>query len=140
VSQYQEDGLLALFPGGPKDAVKAAIGILDSVDARNRDLARSSSAQQAVRVCAGIDTGPLLVGTIGSDEHIECSVIGESIELAPRVEAIAQSVGARLLVSAGTRAGLRENALLDIREIDGTSLDADFPHSGLFEVCQAGRG
>src|SRR5712691_3941354 len=94
VAQYLGDGLLVYFgyPRAHEDdaqrAVRAALGIVDSLARLNARPGRGREARLAVRV--GIHTGLVVVGEIGSGARHEHLALGETPNLAARLQAIAE--------------------------------------------------
>ncbi len=94
IAQYLGDGLLVYFgyPRAHEDdaqrAVRAALGIMDVMERLNTRLRRDRDVQLAVRV--GIHTGLVVVGEIGSGTRHEHLALGETPNLAARLQAIAE--------------------------------------------------
>ncbi len=103
LAQYLGDGLLAYFgyPRAHDDdarrAVLAGLAMLAQVDEVNVRLA-GRGVEIAVRV--GIDTGPVVVGVLGTGEMRERSAFGSTPNVAARLQALAEP--GTLLVSAHT--------------------------------------
>ncbi len=102
VAQYQGDGIVAYF-GWPQAhgddaerAVRAGLEIIEAIKSINRGLPEGS--QIAVR--AGIDTGPVVLGQLGGGERREITAIGETPNIASRVQTAAPSGG--LAITAAT--------------------------------------
>lgn len=94
VAQFLGDGILALF-GAPiaheddaQRAVAAALQIQDSIAALASDLKRSGSFDLRVRI--GINTGPVIVGQVGSMDSGTYSAIGDTLNTASRVQSTAE--------------------------------------------------
>jgi class 3 adenylate cyclase len=94
IAQYQGDGILAYF-GWPEAhdyeaerAVRAALALVTAVQQLNRD-SHPNSHQLAVRV--GIHTGPVVVGKIGGGGRHEVTALGETPNVAARVQSVAPS-------------------------------------------------
>ena len=94
IAQYLGDGLLVYFgyPSAHEDdaprAVRAALGIADAMERLNVRLRRERDARLAVRV--GIHTGLVVVGEIGSGARHEQLALGETPNLAARLQASAE--------------------------------------------------
>ncbi len=93
IAQYLGDGLLVYFghPQAHEDdaqrAVRAGLGILDSLKALNAKLHTSHSVSLSVRI--GIHTGLVVVGEIGGGERRENLALGETPNVAARLQGFA---------------------------------------------------
>jgi len=100
INKFLGDGFLALFgaplkdPSAATNALAAARGMLDAVDAWNR-----ARPAQALRIGIGIHIGDAVTGTVGSPQRKEYTVIGDTVNLAARLEQLTKETGSRLLVS-----------------------------------------
>src|SRR5437867_3013351 len=87
VTHLAGDGLMALFGAplahedAPQRAVRAALGIHEA-------LARFSGV--ALRARIGINTGPVVVGTVGNDLKMDYTAIGDTTNLAARLQSLAE--------------------------------------------------
>lgn len=98
-NHYLGDGLLAVF-GTPTPlenhadkAVAAAIEIFSQV---NREF------RGDVRVGIGINTGPVIAGSIGGGGRYEFTVIGDTVNVASRVESMTKETGDAILMTQAT--------------------------------------
>jgi class 3 adenylate cyclase/tetratricopeptide (TPR) repeat protein len=93
IAQYLGDGLLVYFgyPRAHEDdaqrAVRAGLGMIDAVGQLNTHLARERGVCLAVRL--GIHTGLVVVGEVGSGTRQEQLALGETPNLAARLQGIA---------------------------------------------------
>ena len=95
IAKYMGDGILVYF-GYPqsleRDAERAArsgLGIVEAIAELNEGLRGRDGLELAVRI--GIDTGPVVVGeVIGEDYSEEISVVGETPNIAARLQGLAQ--------------------------------------------------
>ena len=93
VAQYLGDGLLVYFgyPQAHEDdaqrAVRTGLGILDAMGTLNTGLDQTKGIRLAVRI--GIHTGPVVVGTMGSGGRHEQLALGETPNLAARLQSLA---------------------------------------------------
>jgi predicted ATPase/class 3 adenylate cyclase len=106
VGQYYGDGILALFPEQPDDALRGAIAMTRGLDAYNAD--RQAHQYPGLRFGMGLHSGPVILGTIGDPDHFQCAVIGDSVNLASRMEGLTKYFGATLVLSAATRDRLEQ--------------------------------
>ena len=100
VNKFLGDGFMAVF-GAPADdprqiphAVHAAQAILARVEALNR-----SGAIAPTQIGIGLHAGELVTGNVGAHERKEYTLIGETVNLAARIEQATKDFSARLLVS-----------------------------------------
>jgi class 3 adenylate cyclase len=89
-------------------ACRAAIAIRDAM----RTVARPDGDKGQVRVRIGINSGTALVGNIGSSQRLSYTAIGDTVNVASRLEALAKDCGAQILISDSTRIGLQGRAKL----------------------------
>jgi adenylate cyclase len=113
-NKFIGDGMLAVF-GAPdrRDdhadcAVEAAVKIADAVEERYGT---------ELEVAMGINSGPVMVGTVGGGGRLEFTVIGDPVNVAARVEETTRDTGDKVLVTESTRALLGDTwrARLDER-------------------------
>ena len=93
IAQYLGDGLLVYFgyPQAHEDdaqrAVRTGLGILEAMQTLNTRLEHDQGLRLAVRL--GIHTGPAVVGTMGSGGRHEQLALGETPNLAARLQSLA---------------------------------------------------
>lgn len=95
VAQLLGDGVLAFF-GAPlaheddaERAVRAALAILDATRQYAAEL-RPRRLPREFQMRIGINTGQVVVGNIGSDLHLEYLAVGDTVNLAARVESASE--------------------------------------------------
>jgi adenylate cyclase len=112
IDKYIGDAIMALF-GVPaklgKDAdraVKAALDMLSALDVLNKD--RLARGHKAIAIGVGVSTGEVIAGNIGSPTRMNYTVIGDTVNLASRIESLTKQYGAELLICGETMAALSE--------------------------------
>ena len=106
VKQFTGDGVMALFgvPNKHADhaerAVRAALAIVKRLEGLNGNLRRQGLPTLAIG--AGIHTGEVVAGLIGPDKRVEYGVVGETVNLASRIESLTKEMQAVILVSRET--------------------------------------
>lgn len=110
VNKFLGDGFMALFGVGPEEqdhatrAVQAGCIMLQRLDQINRQLIVQTQDPLAMGI--GIHTGRAVVGSIGSSRRLEYTAIGDTVNIAARVEALTKQVGTPLLFTESTRQAL----------------------------------
>jgi len=97
IDKYLGDGIMALFPGSPADALLASAEMRETMREYNRHRARSGYREISIGV--GINRGRLMLGTIGETSRMEGTVISDVVNLASRLEGLTRTFGASVLMS-----------------------------------------
>ncbi|HUX21174.1 MAG TPA: adenylate/guanylate cyclase domain-containing protein [Spirochaetia bacterium] len=116
IDKYIGDGIMALFPDEPDDAVQAAVAMQERLREYNRH--RHSVGYRAVEIGIGIHTGSLMLGTIGEAERMDGSVIADAVNLCSRLEALTRIYGSTVLISGQTLSLTREQNAYRHRFVD----------------------
>lgn len=132
VNDFEIGGFQAFFPGDASSAVAAAVEIVEAVDRSNAEGAGPKGP--AIDVAIGIDTGPVVLGTMGSSEHLLRGVLGEAVQRAKRIETLARRLDAKVLISPATRDELGAARELEIHAVEGGTLETDDGSIQLYEV------
>jgi len=112
VNKYLGDGFMAIFGAGDsdsnhaRDAVAAGREILSAVEKLNVDLAKRDHAP--IQIGIGIHSGPAIVGSIGSPQRLEFTAIGDTVNIASRVEGLTKIIGKPLLLTAAVHERSRD--------------------------------
>jgi class 3 adenylate cyclase len=103
IDKFLGDGLMAVF-GLPipsrldaTNAARCALDIQQSMDRWNERYQRSGAV--AIRVAVGVHYGDVVQGDIGSDKRLELTVLGDTVNVARRVEAYCRALDAAVLVT-----------------------------------------
>lgn len=124
VDKYIGDGLMAFWnapldvPGHANNACAAALAMLDLLPAIDERLRREAQAEgrthTPVRIGIGINTGPVFVGNMGSEQRFDYSIVGDAVNVTARLENATKDLGLPVLVSASTRAAADRFVFLDL--------------------------
>lgn len=119
IDKYIGDAIMA-FWGAPvhtdKHAylgVKAGLDVIKSLKAINESFKLKN--WPAVDLGIGLNTGPMVVGNMGSQFRIAYTVMGDTVNLGSRLEGLTKQYGVKMIVSESTKAAAPEFAY---RELD----------------------
>jgi len=110
IDKYIGDAIMALFPAGADAAVRAAGGLLHELEAFNRDRAAAGLAPIAIGV--GLNTGRVMLGTVGEAGRMDGTVIGDAVNLASRIEGLTKHYGTSVLIADETFSRLTDRDVL----------------------------
>jgi class 3 adenylate cyclase len=105
IAQLQGDAMLAFFGApvahedDPDRAIRAAIDMVREVDEFARQLKQERGIEFRIR--AGVNTGPVIVGNVGSDLRYEYTALGDAVNVAARVQTSAKP--GEVLITAATK-------------------------------------
>jgi adenylate cyclase len=103
VDKYMGDGIMALYNAPFEDPEHALNAIRTGLEFQERALAVSARWQEklgvSIRIGVGINTGEMLVGTLGSRQRFEYTALGDNVNLASRLESVTKDHGASIIIS-----------------------------------------
>ncbi len=135
IDKYIGDAIMALFPRNPDEAVKAAIMMLNTLNEYN--IKREASGYLPLKIGIGINTGKLMLGTVGDQDHLEGTVISDAVNLASRIEELTKIYQIPLLISEYTFARLQFKNDYAIRLIDRVQVKGRLESVSVYEVFNA---
>ncbi len=104
LDKFLGDGLMATFGTPEPDphcaarALSCAADMLAAVDAWNAE--RRGRGEPEIRISIGAHVGPVVIGDIGSARRLEFAVIGDTVNVAARLEAITRDLSVNAAFSA----------------------------------------
>lgn len=103
LDKYLGDGVMATFgtprvsPADCANALAAARDIVEGIAAGNAALAKSGLPQ--LRISVGVHFGPAIIGNIGSERRLEFATLGDTVNVASRLEAATRNLGCQIVAS-----------------------------------------
>ena len=96
VNEMTGDGIMALFGApialedAPQRAIRSAHAIHREMTRLNDKIEQEIEGIQPLRMRIGIHTGPVVVGTLGNDLRVEFKAVGDTVNMASRMEGLAE--------------------------------------------------
>lgn len=125
VDKYMGDCIMAFWnaplenPNHILDGCYSALAMLDEMEPLNARLKAEALEEGRehieLKVGLGLNTGPAVVGNMGSDQRFDYSVLGDTVNLAARLEGQSKSYGMNVVLGPTTEAAVRDTlATIDL--------------------------
>jgi adenylate cyclase len=121
LDKFIGDAVMAIFnapldvPDHATHACTAAVRMMEKLQELNEGFA--AKGMNTLDIGVGINTGPAVVGNMGADIRFDYTAIGDSVNLASRLEGLNKYYATHVLVSEDTRTQVEEG-LFVFREVD----------------------
>ncbi|MBM2887257.1 adenylate/guanylate cyclase domain-containing protein [Leptospira interrogans] len=145
VDKFMGDGILALFSGDGEitrshqtsadKAILAAIEMKKKVQTINAQA--KDSHFRGLKIGIGINTGNLMLGTVGSRSRLDTTVIGDTVNVASRLESLTNLYRADILITKNTLSAMTIADNLAIREIDSVVVKGKTDPIIIYEIYEA---
>lgn len=132
IDKYIGDAIMALFPDSPDDALRSAIAMLKQLLTYNQY--RNNSGYRPVKIGLGLNTGMVMLGTIGGEKRMDGTVISDAVNLASRLEGMTKTYETPLLISEHTLYGLGDASQYHIRFVDRIRVKGRTTPVSVYEV------
>jgi len=96
IMSYIGDAIMALFPAAD-DGLRAGLAMLEALAEINA--AKEGTDEEPIEIGIGLNTGVLMLGTIGEPNRMEGTVISDAVNLASRVEGLTKRLDEPMLIS-----------------------------------------
>ncbi len=117
INKFIGDAIMAIYnvpvprSNHAERAYTSARRMLESLERMNADFFKRNLPE--LKIGIGLHTGEVLAGNIGSSSRLEYTVIGDTVNVASRIESLCKETKRSLLVSEATKAQLPANTPLD---------------------------
>lgn len=135
IDKYIGDAIMALFSRSADDAVKAGIDMLHRLAQYNTT--RTCQERPPIKIGIGINTGSLMLGTVGGYNRMDGTVIGDAVNLAARLEELTKDYGVSLVISHHTFLCLHHPVEYCFRFIDQVKVKGKSELVSVFEIFDA---
>jgi adenylate cyclase len=103
LDKYLGDGLMATF-GTPastgadnSNAIRCAQGMVRGIERLN--VSRAAMGEAPIQLAVGVDYGPALLGNIGDERRLEFATIGDTVNIANRLQELCRTLVTPVVVS-----------------------------------------
>ncbi len=100
IDKYVGDSIMALFDRSPDDAIQTSVSMFKALREFNEE--RLRNGYEPIRIGVGVNTGMMMLGTLGEEDRMEGSVISDAVNLAARLEGLTKLYKTQLLISEAT--------------------------------------
>ncbi len=138
LDKYIGDAIMALFnvpielKDHPEIAVKTSIDIIEKLKELNLQFKKENLP--SIKVGIGINTGDVVVGNLGTKSRFDYTAVGDSVNLASRLESANKYLGTTILISEYTYKNLKNKDQFHIRYIGEVKVKGKEVPVGVYEV------
>ena len=132
IDKYIGDAIMALFEHGADDAVSGAIAMLERLSYYNAGRERAGYAP--IHIGIGLNTGVVMIGTVGGINRMDSTVIGDAVNLTARLEEATKTYHSPLIISQNTLYDLADPGKYDIRFLDRIRVKGKSQPLSIYEV------
>ena len=125
---------MALFGESADDAVKAGISMLEKL--REYNVQRRKSGYPVIKIGVGINTGSLMLGTVGGVNRMDSTVISDAVNVAARIESLTKHYGVSMLITERTFSQLKAAENYAIRRVDKVKVKGKSEDVLIYEVFE----
>ena len=107
LDKYIGDAIMAFWgapledPNSADDALKAALGMIEKLKELNKELKQRGEPE--IHIGIGLYTGPVIAGNIGSEFRFDYTVIGDTVNIASRLEGLNKDYKTSIIIGETTK-------------------------------------
>jgi len=137
INQFVGDEIMAIFyrSGHEDAAIATAIGLRQALNEHNRR--RAERGEPPIDIGVGVNTGKVIWGTIGSEVRMESAIIGDTVNLASRLQNLTKNYGVGVLVSESAFREISNPERFCYREIDVVQVRGKTKPVVVYEIFDA---
>ncbi len=135
IVKFLGDGMMAVFPEGADDAVKAGIAKQKRVQEYNEE--RLARGHLPLQVGIGIHVGHMMLGMVGEDNRMQGDAFSDNVNLTARLEGLTKFYGVSMLISGQTLEYMSNPDQYQIRFLDRAIVKGRNEAISVYEVLDA---
>ncbi|KAB8033747.1 adenylate/guanylate cyclase domain-containing protein [Fluviispira multicolorata] len=132
IDKYIGDAVMALFPSKASQALDTAIEMCNCLERINEERVRHN--KNPLQIGIGLNTGMVMIGIVGEEQRLDATVIGDSVNVASRIESMTKHVKNKILISHETFLELNEEQKKYIKCIGKHHIKGKEEEISLYEV------
>ncbi|MCG8667771.1 MAG: hypothetical protein MI867_00025 [Pseudomonadales bacterium] len=140
IDKFVGDAILAIFESNhyeeeANNAVQAAIKMQLAVRQYNED--RAKAGYVPIDIGVGLNTGPVIIGTVGTQDRMDTTVLGDVVNLASRLEKLTKKYHVKIICSSYTLDLLDSKSGTLYRELDYVKVRGKQKAVRIYEIFNA---
>jgi|GEM_PF-1162742 len=142
VDKFIGDAIMAIFDlpqmsdgDEAHNAIQAAIGMQEALNTYNLNFRDREFFP--INIGIGIHSGQAIIGTVGSEDRMDSTVLGDAVNLASRLEGLTKYYGSKIIVSHQTFSKLDDTAVFSYRELDYVRVKGKSDPVRIYEILDA---
>ena len=137
IDKFIGDAIMCLFidedPAiGARNAVRTSLDMLAALQSYNEQRKREGSGP--ISIGLGIHTGETVIGTVGSADRMDSTVLGDAVNLASRIESLTKQYEVQILISSSTYGHIASDPTISCREIGVVTVRGREKPDTIYEV------
>jgi adenylate cyclase len=136
IDKFIGDAVMAFWGAPLENPAHATLACATALDIQMRLAAQrpiwTEAGKSSLSVRIGINTGRMLVGNIGSNERLSYTVIGDSVNIASRLESLNKQYGTEILIGEDTKNAASSDII--VRRLDFVSVYGRTQGTAIFEL------
>jgi len=132
IVKYLGDGMMAIFPDSPEDAIQAGLKKLNSVVEYN--IKRKEKGRKPIKIGIGIHSGHMMVGMVGEIARMQGDAFSDDVNLTARLEGLTKVYGISMIISEAIYNQIKSNQEYHIRFLDNVKVKGKNKPIKIYEV------
>jgi adenylate cyclase len=132
IDKYVGDGILSFFIDKPEDAVMTSIDLLRALVIYNSD--RILNHKKPIEMGIGINTGLVVIGVVGFRDRIECTVIGDAVNVAEKIEKCNKIFHTKIVIGEKTFMAIKNSNQFYYRNLGKTDIPGKLEKVHIYEI------
>lgn len=131
VNQYLGDAIMALFPEGAENSLRAAVEMQRNIHSLNT--LRKPGNLPAIKMGIGMHTGPLIMGITGDKDRLDATTISDTVNTSSRIESLTKYYKAGILLSEKTLQQIQRPGEFHLRYLGKVQVKGRQTSIGIYE-------